>query len=345
MEALFALYHSMLSNVFPDVERRTKIPIAKVVSRIDMAFADLVQGEGFGSEMFLLPGIPRIRPVLILLSAHATQKKHVSSEDMEHLILTIELLWAAVFVHDLTLGRQGSRRRRVARRLIGGAVGWIGGNSLNIRSMELAQQLSSSFILSELIQVMRDVSESRKDIRSNATYFFSVQQVIEHIEQHMGAIFSFACRAGCHIAGGNDRDVTLLGRYGLHLGIAWQIQEELQFLKHDMPTFLEDALAQNRPLFSLALLQEEDPNIRLHIEQYLQDSIQDDTQEMDQNEECKHPFFGVFEQELIKYQILSLLRSRIAHSVFCAQKALRELPSSKERQGLEDLLKMMVAFS
>lgn len=340
---MFALYHAMLSNLFPDVERTTKIPISKIVKKIDGAFVDLIQGEGFGSEVFLLPGIPRIRPVLILLSAHATKKKQVSEQDLEHLILTIELLWAAVLVHDLTLGKSGGRRRRVARRLIGGAVGWIGGNSLNIRSMELAQQVSSSFILSELIQVMRDVSESRKDIRGNLTCFFSVQEVSEHFEQHMGAIFSFACRAGCHIAGGNDRDVTLLGRYGLHLGIAWQLQEELQYIKHDVEHFVEDAMAQNRPLFSLALLLQYEPEFLVHLQEYAQDfhSYEDEIPLFEQD---RHAFFDILEQGLRKHRILLLLRARIAQSVFCAQKALRELPKSSERQSLEDLLKSMVEF-
>lgn len=341
---MFALYHAMLSKVFPDVEKRTKIPISKIISRIDGAFVDLIQGEGFGSEMFLLPGIPRIRPVLILLSAHATQKKQISSEELEHLILTIELLWAAVLVHDLTLGKQGSKRRRVARRLIGGAVGWIGGNSLNIRSMELAQQVSSSFILSELIQVMRDVSESRKDIRGQTTSFFSVQQVSEHIEQHMGAIFAFACRAGCHVAGGTDRDVTLLGRYGLHLGIAWQIQEELQFLKHDIENFFEDALAQNRPLFSIALLLQYEPRFHQVLQDYIQSTMQDDHLHMLQESVEPHPFFDELQQLLAKHRIQVLLRTRIVQSVFCAQKAIRELPPTKERQSLEDLLKIMVEF-
>ena len=339
---MFALYHAMLSKVFPDVERRTKIPISSIVSRIDSAFVDLIQGEGFGFEIFLLPGIPRIRPVLILLSAHATQKKQISSEDLEHLILTIELLWAAVLVHDLTLGKQGSRRRRVARRLIGGAVGWIGGNSLNIRSMELAQQVSSSFILSELIQVMRDVSESRKDIRGHMTCFFSVQEVSEHIEQHMGAIFSFACRAGCHIAGGTDRDVTLLGRYGLHLGIAWQIQEELQFIKHDIENFFEDALAQNRPLFSIALLLQHEPSFHKNLQDYIQSTTQEEDAPISNTQE--DPFFEILKNLFVKHRIQILLRTRIVQSVFCAQKAIRELPPTKERQGLEDLLKIMVEF-
>ena len=342
---MFALYHSMLSNIFPNVEKTTKIPISRIVKKIDVAFVDLIQGEGFGSEVFLLPGIPRIRPVLILLSAHATQKKQVSEQDLEHLILTIELLWAAVLVHDLTLGKPGGRRRRVARRLIGGAVGWIGGNSLNIRSMELAQQVSSSFILSELIQVMRDVSESRKDIRGNLTCFLSVQEVTEHFEQHMGAIFAFACRAGCHIAGGNDRDVTLLGRYGLHLGIVWQLQEELQYINHDLEHFIEDAMARNRPLLSLALLLEYDSSFRVYLQEYIQDfHSYDDEDESSLLQPSRRVFFEQLKQGLRKHSILLLMRTRIAQSVFRAQKALRELPQSTERQSLEDLLKSMVEF-
>ena len=106
---MFALYHAMLSdNLFPDVENHQNTHFENCKEN-RWCFCGLDTRRRIWIRGFLLPGIPaRIRPVLILLSAHATKKKQVSEQDLEHLIfLTIELLWAAVLVHDLTLGKSG----------------------------------------------------------------------------------------------------------------------------------------------------------------------------------------------------------------------------------------------
>ena len=127
------------------------------------------------------------------------------------------------------------------------------------------------------------------------------------------------------------------------MGSAWQLQEELQYIKHDVEHFFEDAMAQNRPLFSLALLLQYEPEFLVHVQEYAQDFHNYDD-EIPVFEQDRHAFFDILEQGLRKHRILLLLRARIAQSVFCAQKALRELPKSSERQSLEDLLKSMVEF-
>ena len=110
---------------------------------------------------------------------------------------------------------------------------------------------------------------------------------------------------------------------------------------YDMPNFIEDALAQNKPLLCLALLQQYDQALQPGLENYLQEMVDQEHIEEEDPEEY-HSFFVELDRSIAQHRIQSLLRTRIAQAVFCAQKALRRLPPSKERQALEDLLQLMV---
>ena len=131
------------------------------LSRIDSAFSDLIDGEGFSPEMFQRSGFPRIRPILVMLSARAVQKdeQRFEESELEHIALATELLHAAIFVHDLALGRQGGRRRRVARKLFGGAFGWIGGNQLTLRALELSRHAPAPELVGDVLDTLREIAD------------------------------------------------------------------------------------------------------------------------------------------------------------------------------------------
>ena len=70
----------------------------------------LVHTEDFEDELFLAPGLPRIRPILVLLSAYAVQhdRSELERSQLEHVALSTEFLYAAIAMHDAALGRQGA---------------------------------------------------------------------------------------------------------------------------------------------------------------------------------------------------------------------------------------------
>ena len=72
---------------------------------MDKALFDLLDGEGFSPEMFRRHDFPRIRPILVMLSARAVQRGEQRFEDseIEHVALATELLHAAIFIHDIAL--------------------------------------------------------------------------------------------------------------------------------------------------------------------------------------------------------------------------------------------------
>lgn len=263
------------------------VDLIDVVRHLDGALSDLAGGSGappgFDARRFLAPGVPRIRPVLVLLSARAAQPEgedgpaRFPDPSTEQLAVAAELLHVAIVLHDAALGRQGGRRRRAARRLITGAVGVLGGNHLTLRALELSRTSEAPEIVGDLLDAMREISEGHALAQRLDTGNPTPDDVLGVADGHSGAVFSFACRAGARIAGAERPVITALGRYGRHAGIAWHIAEDLAALDldgDDPAGSVEDRAADRRPSFTVSLACARDPELS---EAWARLSLQPDT--------------------------------------------------------------------
>ena len=239
------------------------------VVRIDAALGDLVQGAdappGFAPERHLAPGVPRIRPLLVLLSAEVARQKEEPTDPRraEELAVVVELLHLAIAVHDAALGRQGGRRRRAARRLVGGAVGWLGGHHLTLRALELTRNEGPE-VLGDLLDALREAAEGHALTQSVLGRAATSDEAMSHAETHTGVVFSFACRSGARLSGADRAVVGMLGRYGRHAGVAWHLAEDLSMLEHEpgdeheeeRSALIADRAASGRPMLAVSLAAE-----------------------------------------------------------------------------------------
>ena len=249
------------------------VDLIDAVRQLDSALSDLAGGSGappgFDPRRFLAPGVPRVRPVLVLLSARAAAPDGPDGQRLpdaatEQLAVAAELLHGAIVLHDAALGRQGGRRRRAARRLISGAVGVLGGNHLTLRALELSRTSEAPEIVGDLLDAMREISEGHALAQRLDGGTPAPDDVLGVADGHSGAVFSFACRAGARLAGADRPVITALGRYGRHAGIAWHIAEDLAMLDldgDDPVTSIEDRASDQRPSFTVSLACSRDPSL------------------------------------------------------------------------------------
>lgn len=238
---------------------------------------DVVDGEdfdGLGSregesgavdlEFERGPEIPRIRPILVALSARAMGQDR-ADQDLQR---TAEMLHAALVVHDLALGREGGKRRRVARRLMKKSVSWLNGNHLTLRALEIASA-SRPEVLAELLHTLRDFADGHalmEELQEGRVP--TVDDWQEHTDTHTGALFAFCCRIG---ARGPNREgdrierarVEALARYGRHLGRVWHIAEDLHLFT-DEGCFEQEVVARalaGRPMLPVAIAANRSPAV------------------------------------------------------------------------------------
>ncbi len=242
---------------------------------LDAALTDLAGGDGappgFDPRRFLAPGLPRVRPLLVLLSARATRRAGAADDDpaasrraTEHVAAAAELLDIAIALHDAALGRPGGRRRRAARRLLGGAVGMLGGHHLTLRALELTRAGAAPETVGDLLEAMREIADTHARRQEHTSRMPTPEQVLSLADGHSGAVFAFACRAGGRISGADRPTLTALARYGRHTGIAWHVADDLARLGLDLPDAearVELRAEDPRPSYTVATAAARDPAV------------------------------------------------------------------------------------
>jgi geranylgeranyl pyrophosphate synthase len=231
------------------------------LERLEEAVAALISGEGLPPglepEALFEGGVPRIRPVLVVLASRAAAERDAEPATAFEVAAVAEMLHAAVFLHDAALGRQDGRRRRVARRVLR-KVGWLGANHLTLRALELARRAPQPEILGEALDTLRVIAEGHaldEQLRARPA---TPPDALLHAEGRSGALFSFACRAGGHVARAGRPAVTGLGRYGRHVGIAWHLAEDLSLFERPARDL---ARAAARPSYPVAYANARDPDV------------------------------------------------------------------------------------
>ncbi len=201
--------------------------------------------------------IPRIRPILVALAARSVGASRVD-EEAQH---AAEMLHLALHIHDLALGREGGRRRRVARSLVRRSVNWLAGNHLTLRALELSQ-LAGPGVLEELMEALRSFSDAQERSRELVGHLPHEPDWLDHADGHTGALFAFCCRVGGHIAGAPIGQVCALGRYGRHVGRLWHVAEDVSgLLLGDAVAHLQARAAVGRPVLPVIYAAEHDPEI------------------------------------------------------------------------------------
>lgn len=262
--------------------------------------------------------IPRVRPILVALAARASGAQAVDDE-IQH---AAELLHLALQFHDVALGREGGRRRRVVRRFVR-SFGWLGGNHFTVRALELVRATRPD-ALADVVDTMREFAEghalSQDLIGGRAP---RREDWSEHADTHTGALFAFCCRAGGSVATASTEARTSLARYGRHLGRLWHVAEDLSALLHTDPAeHLRRRASAGRPLLPVVLAIESDPSVAPAWRSVVRDPSAP---------------LGDLVRRATQPAVQSACRDVMLVESFSARRALHELPASRYRTAMEKL--------
>jgi geranylgeranyl diphosphate synthase type II len=174
-------------------------------------------------------GGKRLRPLLVLLSAKAVGGKF---KDAYNAAAAVEMLHNFTLVHDDIMDNADKRRGRLTlHKKYDHNTAILAGDSLLSIAYEFllkdcngnAKEVISSFTHG-LIEVCEGQSlDTDFELRKNV--FLS--EYIVMIKKKTAAMAEMCCRIGALLGGGTETQVNALGNYGLNLGIAFQIQDDL----------------------------------------------------------------------------------------------------------------------
>jgi octaprenyl-diphosphate synthase len=247
-------------------------PVREQLDEVD----DILRGElrndhpfvdGLVQYGFRLGG-KRLRPALLLLSAQACG--HLRPEHAA-LAAAIEMIHTATLIHDDVLDEATMRRH-----LDTVNVRWnnetsvLLGDYLFTRSLCLASSLGDVFACRAIGEASRAMCEGElRQVESRGHYDLTEPQYLEIVTGKTAALTACCCRLGAHYAGAADPLVEALARYGLELGIAFQIADDLLDVVGDEATVGKslgtDLLKQKSTLPLIRLLQHLNPAERTEL--------------------------------------------------------------------------------
>ena len=210
------------------------------------------------SEYIINSGGKRLRPALVVLSANALG---YSGDRHYHLAAIIEFIHTATLLHDDVVDSSELRRgRATANAMFGNAATVLVGDFLYSRAFQMMVELGNLRVMEILAATTNQIAEGEvmqlincHDADVDEARYLNV------IQYKTAKLFEAAAQLGAIISEASRRDEEALARYGLHLGTAFQlIDDVLDYSEHPDVTGknLGDDLAEGKPTLPLIYLLE-----------------------------------------------------------------------------------------
>ena len=180
-------------------------------------------------------GGKRIRPALLLLSARANG---YHGERAAVLAAVVELLHGATLLHDDVIDQATLRRgRRSVNSRWGNDLSVLLGDLLYTKSMALALAQDDVEVLRLLSDVTLSMIEGQVlELERCADVGVSADDHLDIIRHKTAALFAACLRIGGRLGEAGEATQRALGRYGLQLGICFQMVDDLLDLVADEQT-------------------------------------------------------------------------------------------------------------
>ncbi|WP_371282911.1 polyprenyl synthetase family protein [Dokdonella sp.] len=234
---------------FSDVQALAAADMGAVNSLIRSRLASDVVLINQIAEHIIGSGGKRLRPMLHLLAARAAGYKGDG-----HLALAslIEFIHTSTLLHDDVVDESDLRRgRKTANALWGNAASVLVGDFLYSRSFQMMVELDDMRIMRILADTTNRIAEGEVLQLLNIGNADTTEQAyLDVIERKTAVLFSAATRLGAVLADLPGEQEQALARYGLDLGYAFQIADDVLDYVSDADTLgknIGDDLAEGKP--------------------------------------------------------------------------------------------------
>lgn len=178
------------------------------------------------SHHIIESGGKRLRPLLVLLTSHAC-----NYQGKDHIILAamIEFFHTATLLHDDVVDESTLRRgRETANEIWGSKASILVGDYLFTHSVQLMVSVSNWDIIRLLSDTSHQISCSEvKQLVNRHNAALSIEDYLEVIRGKTALLFATAAALGGHLSHADKTVKEGLYEYGLHLGNAFQLVDDI----------------------------------------------------------------------------------------------------------------------
>jgi octaprenyl-diphosphate synthase len=173
-------------------------------------------------------GGKRVRPALTILANYAVGGDG-SRYNSIRMATVMEFLHTATLVHDDIIDSADTRRDRpTVNALYGNETAVLMGDWLYMSAFETSLAERSLPILDILTRVTRKMTEGELlQLTTLGRTDISEQQYLDIIQRKTAFLFSACCEVGAILGGASELEQKALGDYGMSLGMAFQLTDDL----------------------------------------------------------------------------------------------------------------------
>jgi octaprenyl-diphosphate synthase len=173
-------------------------------------------------------GGKRLRPAFVAMAAHATGLS-CDPDRLAKLGACMEMIHMATLIHDDVIDKAATRRGRATASVVfGNTASILAGDAMLARAMVLLALDGDLAIIRNVSQAVVEMAEGEvRELEVRGDLDLGEDAHLEVLRMKTAAFIQSCCEIGAIAAGGDDGVREALASYGHHIGIAFQVVDDL----------------------------------------------------------------------------------------------------------------------
>lgn len=303
--------------------------LALVEAEFERQARSNIQVIAYIGDYLRASGGKRVRPALTLLSTCAAGGD-ASRPNVVSIATVMEFLHTATLVHDDIIDNAETRRNRLSiNSRFGNQTAVLMGDWLYMTAFETSLQERSLPVLDILTAVTRKMTEGElMQLTLIGRADVSEEQYFDILRRKTAFLFSACCEIGAILGGASDEEQSALRDYGMNLGTAFQLVDDLLDFTSDDDALGKAAgvdLLEGKLTLPLIYLLEDEPGMMA--------SVQSVMREGNYRESSRDHFMRVAE----KSGAIKRARARASSYAEAAARSLDQIKPSKHKDALRSI--------
>ena len=180
------------------------------------------------SRHVLNAGGKRLRPAMVALAARAVLFD-ADAQRIAAVGAAVEFVHMATLIHDDVVDNTATRRGKpTANAVFGNGVAVLSGDYILARAMRLLAIDGDLRIIRTVSDITIEMSEGEvMEISATGRADLSLPDYLEILRKKTATFVEGCCRCGAILAGADEQTERALSEYGYHLGMAFQLADDL----------------------------------------------------------------------------------------------------------------------
>lgn len=220
VEAPSRLNANLLQQVSQEVagvDEELRIQLRSQIALVERVCVHTLDGGG-----------KRLRPAFVALAAKATGQGYDEAR-ARRLGACMEMIHMATLIHDDVIDDASTRRGRpTASRVFGNTAAILGGDVLLAKAMLLLARDGDVGLIRIVSGAVVDMAEGEvRELETRGDFDLDVETHLEVLRLKTASFIEGCCELGALISGASAEHTEALRKYGFHIGMAFQIVDDL----------------------------------------------------------------------------------------------------------------------